>query len=261
MRGWRRIGGLLLAALLLWTGCGWGQDGLAPGWDAALQATARLDDPGERVVQISARFLGTPYRANTLGGGPAIPEQLTIRLEAVDCFTLLDYVEALRRSATPAEFRTHLVAVRYRDGIIAWDHRRHFFTDWVAAPGGPVVNLTAKIGGKSTRQPLKQLNRRADGTRYLPGVAVQERPVRFIPAAALDDSVLKRLRPGDYLGIYAPEAGLDVSHVGIVVRTDDNKLLLRHASSRREAGRVIDSDLRAYLAGKPGIIILRPVAP
>jgi hypothetical protein len=260
MRSWCRVGRLLLAAVLLWTGCGWGQGDLPPGWDAALQAAPRLADPGERVVQISARFLGIPYRANTLGGGPDTPEQLTTRLDAVDCFTLLDYVEALRRSATPAEFRTHLIEVRYRDGIIAWDHRRHFFTDWVAAPGGPVVNLTAKIGGKSTQQTLKQLNRRPDGTLYLPGVAVQERPVRFIPADALDDSVFNRLRPGDYLGIYAPEAGLDVSHVGIVVRTDD-QLLLRHASSRRAAGRVIDSDLRSYLADKPGIIILRPVAP
>ena len=260
MRIWGRAGGLLLVALLLWTGCGWGQDDLPPGWDAVLQATARLDDPGERVVQISARFLGTPYRANTLEGGPALPEQLTIRLDAVDCFTLLDYVEALRRSVTPAEFRTRLVEVRYRDGVIGWGQRRHFFTDWAAAPGSRVVDVTAEVGGAVVRQAVKQLNRKADGTLLLPGVAVQERLIHFIPADALDSQVLGRLRPGDYVGVYTPKPGLDVTHVGLVVRRG-NQLDLRHASSRREAGKVIDSDFLTYLADKPGIVVLRPIEP
>ncbi|NIQ97854.1 MAG: DUF1460 domain-containing protein, partial [Desulfuromonadales bacterium] len=50
--------------------------------------------PGEQIVAISNRFLGTPYRAGTLGGGPGQTEALTVSLDAVDCFTLLDYVEA-----------------------------------------------------------------------------------------------------------------------------------------------------------------------
>lgn len=260
MNRWHRRAGLGLTVLLLTVGSGRGEAGLPAGWEQLPAAMAALSDPGERVAQISARFLGTPYQSRTLIGGADTPEQLIIRFDAVDCFTLLDYVEALRRAATPEEFRQRLIEVRYRDGVIAWDHRRHFFTDWVAVPGGPVIDVTTKTGGKSARATLKRLNRKADGTLYLPGVAVQERIIRFIPTAALDDSVLKRLRHGDYLGIYAPAPGLDVSHVGIVVRSE-GRLLLRHASSRGEAGRVIDSDLRGYLAGKPGIVVLRPVAP
>jgi hypothetical protein len=230
---------------------------LPPTWPDILTTAARLNDTGERVVHISEPFLGTPYRAGTLIGSDKLPERLVVEFAAVDCFTFLDYVEALRRSASPDEFRQRLVEVRYRDGIVAWDHRRHFFTDWAAAPGARVVDVTAEVGGASTRQALKQLNRKADGSLFLPGVAVQERTVSFVPTAALDNSVLARLRSGDYLGIYTATAGLDVTHVGLVVRRD-GQLWLRHASSRREIGRVVDSDLRDYLAGKPGIALLRP---
>lgn len=253
----RRIAGLLLIFIVLSVSSGRGDNALPPTWHDILTTAARLNDAGERAVHISEPFLGTPYRARTLVGSADLPEQLVAELAAVDCFTFLDYVEALRRSARPAEFRQRLIEVRYRDGIIAWDHRRHFFTDWATAPGGKVVDVTAEVGGASTRQALKQLNRKADGSLFLPGVGVQERTLSFLPTAALDANVLARLRSGDYLGIYTATAGLDVTHVGLVVRRD-GRLLLRHASSRREAGRVVDSDLRDYLAGKPGIVILRP---
>jgi hypothetical protein len=227
------------------------------GVPAILAEVAGLDDPGDRVVRLSAAFLGTPYVADTLKGGPGEPESLVSRLDAVDCFTLLDYVEALRRSTVPGEFRQRLIEVRYRDGRIAWETRRHFFTDWAAAPGGRLKDVTALVGGKQTRQADKQLNRRGDGTLYLPGVAVQSRTVNFVPTAAIDGGVLDRLRSGDYLGIYATAPGLDVSHVGIVVRTN-GRVVLRHASSRGEIRRVVDSDLGDYLADKPGFVVLRP---
>lgn len=251
----RLAGGLCV--LLLTAGGVHGESALPAGWSAVPAEAAAVQDPGERVALLSARFLGTPYRAHTLVGSADTPEQLTIRFDAVDCFTFLDYVEALRRSADPGEFRTRLIEVRYRDGIIAWDRRRHFFTDWAAAPEGRVVDVTAEVGGGRTRQATKILNRKGDGTRYLAGVAEQARPVRFIPGQALDTRVLARLRPGDYLGIYTDQAGLDVTHAGIAVRRD-GRWYLRHASSRREAGKVVDSDLRNYLAGKPGLVVLRP---
>lgn len=228
-------------------------------WQPILAEAANIKDPGARAVHLSTHFLGTPYRAQTLVGSAASPEQLTIRLGAVDCFTFIDYVEALRRSATPAQFRDRLIEVRYRNRLIAWETRRHFFTDWGHPPEGLVADVTAEVGGKRARTADKQLNRKADDTLYLPGVAVQVRTVHFIPTSALEDRLLAGLRSGDYLGIYSAAPGLDVSHVGIVVRSG-GRLLLRHASSSRSEQRVIDSDLTAYLAGKPGIVVLRPQA-
>lgn len=251
---------MLLVLLLFSAGDVQSAGPLPAGWAEILVDTAQLAEPGERVVRLSEPFLGVPYQAGTLTGGPDIPEELVVTLDAVDCFTFLDYVEALRRSHNPGEFRSRLVEVRYRDGIVAWDHRRHFFTDWAATSGDRVVDVTVEIGGNRTEQATKTLNRKADGTFYLAGVPVQVRVVRFLPAAVLDDKILGRLRTGDYLGIYTPEAGLDVTHVGIAIRRA-GQLFLRHASSRSDSGRVVDSDLRSYLAGKPGLVVLRPVGP
>jgi len=63
---------------------------------------------------------------------------------------------------------------------------------------------------------------------------------------------------GDYAGIYSEMEGLDVSHVGIVIRKQDT-LFLRHASSSTGAGAVIDQDFLEYVKGKAGLIVLRPL--
>jgi len=173
MTVWRLVGGLLML-LMMTAAHALGAAELPLSWAARVVDAAGETDPGERVVRLSDGFMATPYVADTLGGGPALPESLVVRLDAVDCFTLLDYVEALRRSATPDEFRQQLVEVRYLEGRIAWESRRHFFSDWAAAANGKVVDVTALVGGERTQQAQKTLNRRGDGTFYLPGVAVQE---------------------------------------------------------------------------------------
>ncbi|WP_146634568.1 N-acetylmuramoyl-L-alanine amidase-like domain-containing protein, partial [Salmonella enterica] len=56
------------------------------------------ENHGEVISRVSSAFLGTPYQADTLIGGPGIPEVLVANFNGVDCFTLADYVEALARS-------------------------------------------------------------------------------------------------------------------------------------------------------------------
>jgi hypothetical protein len=50
--------------------------------------------------------------------------------------------------------------------------------------------------------------------------------------------------------------GLDVSHVGIIIK-NNNVVNLRHAFS--EKGKVVEQNFREYIINKPGIIILRPI--
>nr|NIQ97208.1 DUF1460 domain-containing protein [Desulfuromonadales bacterium]NIS43194.1 DUF1460 domain-containing protein [Desulfuromonadales bacterium] len=57
-------------------------------------------------------------------------------------------------------------------------------------------------------------------------------------------------------GLYTDLDGLDVSHVGILIRRQGD-LLLRHASSRKGVEQVVDVPLFDYLQGKPGIVVLR----
>ena len=221
-----------------------------------LAAAPAAATPGARIAALSGNFLGTPYVAHTLVGGPDTPEQLVIDLAGVDCFTFLDAIEALRRAAGPADFTEQLKQVRYRGGEVAYTRRRHFFSDWVAGAAARIADVTAAVGRGRAKVVAKELNRKGDGSLWLPGIPVVRRAIAYLPTAALDREALSALRPGDYVGIYSDRAGLDVSHVGLLVKVG-GRFLLRHASSRPEARRVVDVDLLDYLQGKPGLLVYR----
>jgi hypothetical protein len=69
--------------------------------------------------------------------------------------------------------------------------------------------------------------------------------------------VVAALRTGDYIGAYAEDGGLDVTHVGIFVETP-NGPVVRNASSLHQHSKVVDDPLSDYLRRIPGIVVLRP---
>jgi len=222
-----------------------------------LSAAKCLHDVGERIQYISGKFLEVPYRESTLIGNSTTGEEFVVDLSGIDCFTFLDYVEALRRSSTFTDFLEKLKKVRYRSGTISFEMRNHFFTDWREYSGGSIKDITGEIGGERTRGSLKSLNLRSDGNLFLDGLPVVERTIDYIPTASIDDEVLNALDTGDYIGIYTETDGLDVSHVGIAIQHDDGTYL-RHASSAESCRKVTDRLFVSYLKGKPGIVVLRP---
>jgi hypothetical protein len=231
----------------------WSEESL----DRLIRRVSGIPDPGPRIASISEEFLGLPYRGYTLVGDCDTTEALVIDLEGVDCFTFIDYVEAMRISNSYPEFRASLARVRYRGGIIAYGERNHFFSDWIESNSSLVHDVTGEVGQNALRRQVKTLNANEEGGFFLPGLKVKEREINYIPAPLIDDSIAGRLETGDYVGIYSMTAGLDVSHVGIFVRTGKN-IFLRHASSSEQVRKVVDQEFRTYVAGKPGIVVLRP---
>lgn len=221
-----------------------------------LQDAVGSRNSGDRIVSLSGHFLDTPYLAGSLIGGPEQPERLVLRLDGFDCFTYLDTVEALRRSKAAGDFPAQLVQVRYRNGVVTYKNRRHFFSDWVSESGSPIRDVTAMVGRGRETTVDKQLNAAADGALWVPGLGVAPRKITYIPASELDDIVLAALEPGDYVGVFSPQAGLDVSHTGLIVKHGAS-VLLRHASSRDGVQRVTDEELTAYMQGKAGLVIYR----
>jgi len=213
-------------------------------------------NPGDRIVEISGYFIDTPYAADTLVGSPQIPEQLVINLSVLDCFTFLDVVEALRRASSGENFSEQLKNVRYRNGTVAYEARRHFFSDWINDDATSISDVTAGVGQGRARAVVKQLNRKIDGTRWLPGITVTPREILYIPTDKINKALLSALQSGDYVGIYSEHDGLDVSHTGLIVK-NMGKVMLRHASSRRGVERVVDEELLDYLQGKPGLVVYR----
>ncbi|NTZ06305.1 DUF1460 domain-containing protein [Burkholderia metallica] len=222
----------------------------------AERATHASDDTGQMIERMSGALLGTAYRDDTLIGSPTTPEQLVIDLQGVDCFTYLDYVDALRKSSTRAAFIRNLIDTRYINDHVGFLQRKHFFTDWAYRPPQNAVDVTASVSMRAETV-RKILNRKSNGGTYVPGVPPIERPITFIPAGFVDAYVVSQLRTGDFIGIYATADGLDVTHVGIFVMTERGPML-RNASSLEKNRRVVDSPFLEYVARTPGIIVLRP---
>ena len=223
--------------------------------DGLIAEAAKIQDIGERIVFLSGRFLGTSYRESTLIGDATTPEVLVTNIEAFDCFTFLDCIEAMRLSHSFVDFHENLIRIRYREGVIRYERRNHFFTDWAAYNTDFVQDRTKEIGGKNMKTGKKILNRKDDGSYFLPGIKPFQRIISYIPSQSVNKTACLRLRTGDYIGIYSSLSGLDVSHVGIIVKNDSG-MYFRHASSA--ARKVVDQDFSEYIFGKPGIIIFRP---
>ncbi|WP_455478154.1 DUF1460 domain-containing protein [Bartonella sp. B10] len=224
-----------------------------------LEKRSKINDHeiGHMIDILSESFLDTPYRENMLHGSKNIPEKLIIDFRGLDCFTYLDYVEALRKSKSQTEFINNVIQTRYVNGYISFLNRKHFFTDWAYRKYKLANDITAQISPNAVNID-KYLNQKANGENYLPGLPVVKRTITYIPSEFINEEVISRLQSGDFIGIYTKLAGLDVTHVGFFIMTD-NGPMLRNASSRKENKKVVDSPFMDYVEKTPGIIVLRAI--
>jgi hypothetical protein len=207
----------------------------------------------QMVSMISGKFLGIPYQANKLHGSITEQEKLVVDFRGLDCFTYVDYVEALQRSSSQQDFVKNIILTRYVDGNVGFLQRKHFFTDWVTKNYKVATDVTRTISVDAVTVE-KHLNKKADGGSYIPGLPVVDRKVTYVPGKSVNQAVVSRLRVGDVIGIYTPRAGLDVTHTGLFIMTD-NGPVLRHASLR--IGKVVDVPFLAYVSQKPGMMVFR----
>ncbi len=124
--------------------------------------------PGQSIKDFSGLFLGNPYVANRLVGSSDTQEQLVVDFGGLDCFTYLDYVESLRRATSVHHFIENVMHTRYVNGEVNYLTRKHFFSDWVHGDNR-VSDVTHLVGGAVVTT-AKQLNQKADGGHYIPGL-------------------------------------------------------------------------------------------
>lgn len=225
--------------------------------DSLLDEASAIRETGLRIDFLSKQFLDTKYKESTLIGNANNREVFVIDLEGVDCLTFIEYIEAMRRSKSFAEFNENLMRVRYRSGLVAFQNRNHFFTDWKAFNSAFIVDVTSHIGGEKRKEVSKRLNEKHDGSFFVPGVSCRLREVVYIQSIYVDHNLTEKLETGDYIGIYSKQDGLDVSHTGIIIK-GQKTVNFRHASSVKKNMKVVDEDLVSYLKAKPGIIVFRP---
>lgn len=214
----------------------------------------------KKMELISATFLDTQYVANRLVGSNEIAEKLVIDLLGLDCFTFIDYLESFKTSHNQKEFLNNLQRVRYIDSKVEYLKRKHFYSDWLFENQQLVVDLTKENEklAKLASVDVVKINSGKNGE-YIPKLGFKDRKISYIPRTNVSDVNLSSIVSGDYIGFRKDVAGLDVTHVGLLIKKADG-IYVRHASSAKSAKKVVEQKLVDYLTintSVKGIVLFR----
>ncbi len=240
------------------------------------------DEPMNDVVaDIGKTFLGTNYLAHALEDNGN--EQLVINLSGLDCTTFVENTIVFARliksgKTTFKDYRSELQKIRYRNGIIdGYLSRLHYFTDWIYdnEKKGIIDDVTELVGGKPIKfhinfmsTHLESYSRLKEHPEYIYEMRKQEAEISsrnyfYVPKERVG-FVEKQIENGDIIAFTTNIPGLDVSHVGIAVRMEDNRIHLLHAPNVGYKVQITDEPLSAYInkiKKDTGIIILKPLDP
>jgi len=228
--------------------------------DAFLRGLEEAGTPFDRrVLEISSRFLGVPYRHSPLGEGGGIDPDPRIRFDAVDCTTFLEQTIALARASNLEEARQVLDRIRYRDGVVDYTARKHFMmAQWIPLnqEDGFLLDVTERVGGKVVRWESKRLDvdvwARRRRKQHYPRLTAEQVPagIHRLPVIPIDDArrLTGRIPAGTLLNVVRADyrtIPIRVSHQGLVV-VRRGRRYLRHAA-RAGYGRVVDELLDTFL--------------
>ena len=213
-----------------------------------IDAAKELPTIGKRIDFISGALRGTRYQGYTLIGGPRRPEQFVVRDDAFDCVTYCETVLAAAIARDIGEFETVLREIRYRNGIVNWFERNHYFFElgqhnvenktcrWIAMDGAVELHKTVYWH--------RALGRRRFAMTVIPRATVLANK--------------RQLATGDIVGVITRRPNLDYFHAGFVAFGDGGELLLRHASQSRR--RVLDESMERFLSANRVryVTLLRP---
>jgi len=190
----------------------------------------------ERMDVISKAMLGAHYKGDTLIGGPKQKEQFVVRDDGFDCVTYCETVLAAACTRDFSEFEANLRRIRYRDGVVDWYARNHYFYEWRLnnidnAVCRPVMMDDPVTITKTLNSPPELGKRRVVFGAIARGTLLANKSL---------------LLPGDIIGFVSVRAGLDYFHTGLVAFGRKGELLLRHASKSRH--HVLDEPIEEFFA-------------
>lgn len=230
------------------------------------------------MVKVGTYFRETPYVASTLETEDG-SEKLVINLREMDCTTFAENCLAISRSIKQGnpdfeKFASELQTIRYRNGEIdGYPSRLHYFSDWISdnKQKDLIEDVSQEIAQTPYRKPINFMSTHPasyrqlkDNNKLIQSIAEQEklisgREMYFIPEEKVAE-VEGSLSDGDIVGITTSVDGLDISHVGILVRRH-GRIHLMHASSVLEKVVVSENTLEDYLLkskSSTGIMVARP---
>jgi len=243
---------------------------LAEGYDCG------LDEPGALVSYYGHKLLGTPYVAHTLEGDS---EMLTINIDELDCTTLVETLVALTRTTLQRryswrDYARNLEAVRYRHGTMGdYSTRMHYISDWILDNNarGLLREVTADVPHAQTLvKTIDFMTTHSDSYTSLRNDSAMVERIKAVERGYRNHKyyyvkkswlahkdVTAALRSGDLVGIVTAIKGLDISHMGIIEKTDDGKVYLLNASSVDMQVQIEKQPLDKYLGRSKNALGIR----
>lgn len=231
---------------------------------------------GAAIAALGRTFVGAPYTPGTLEAEG--PERLIVNLRELDCVTFVESVLAMARildAGTPDfdSFKSELVRIRYRDGVLTgYPSRLHYFSEWIAnnEQKGIIDDVTADLGGVVDPEDITFMTRNADAYRQLADTtvvaAIREmelelsgRDRHYIPQHAIDP-ISSGIQDGDIIAATSTLEGLDIAHTGFALWVD-GQLHLMHAPLVGSVVEISERPLAERLQrieAQDGIMVARP---
>lgn len=247
----------------------------------AVSAELSNESINDIVADIGKTFLGTKYLAHAIEDFG--DEQLVINLNGLDCTTFVENAIVFARliksgKTTFKDYEKELQIIRYRNGIIdKYPSRLHYFTDWIYnnEKKGIIDDVTELCGGKPIQFHLNFMSthpesypRLKEHPVFVSEIRKQEAEISrrnyyYVPKERVG-FIEQQIENGDIIAFITSIPGLDVSHVGIAVRMEDNRIHLLHAPNVGYNVQITKEPLSSYINKinkDTGIIVLKPMDP
>lgn len=260
----------------LWAFLGTDQPSLDPleqVWSAL--SSRKTESMGELTARAGKAFLDKPYVEKSLEVEGQ--ERLVLNFDGYDCFTFMETALALARAVRAGAlnvFPQELQRIRYRGGKInGYPSRLHYTSDWIFdnVRKGVVVDLSGALGGIRQEGDISFMSEHPDAYRQMADPAnrsamrevekaINARPRYFLPKNKVAE-IETDLHDGDLVAMTTDIKGLDIVHVGIVVKRGKRAHLM-HASTKARKVVISEVPLAEYLAGnhrQTGIMVFRPL--
>jgi hypothetical protein len=234
-----------------------GWSALTPEQRAALLALESPTPLAERLLHVSARFLGTPYLVSPLGEGSGVDPDPTFRADAVDCLTFVEQSMALSLARDESEVGSLLERIRYASTPVYEDRNHLMEAQWLPnnVRKGFVLDVTRRYGGEDTVRVQKVLTSLTWKSRSSQALTLppERQPqgtftLNMLPLERILDHA-RQIPSGTILVVLREDLPLKatrITHLGFVVQKG-KRTWLRHAA-RNRYGRVVDEDLESFLA-------------
>lgn len=234
----------------------------APAARARIAAALRAAPPGgARAAAATRPLVGAPYLASPLGEGAGPDPDPRFRLDAFDCMTFVETAVALGSAATVAEAERALDDVRYAGRPSLAGRNHEVLSQWIPANAakGWVADVGAATAGARARREGKTYTGASWAAVRAAGRGIAGLPRARLPlgAFALDvvapedvPAAAARVPEGAIAFVVRtdqPDRATRITHAGLVVRGPGGEVRVRHATSSRGVGRVIEEPVDRFL--------------